>query len=70
MDPLTFSIIYKKNLANPLRNASTTAYCTGDPWCTRDQSNTVVEILMLGTIKIFVMWCTTLTASGEAPSMI
>ena len=50
MDPLTFSIIYKKNLANPLRNASTTAYCTRDPWCTRDQSNTVVEILMLGTI--------------------
>ena len=41
MDPLTFSIIYKKNLADLLRNASTTAYCTDDPWCTRDQSNTV-----------------------------
>ena len=23
-----------------MRNASTNAYCTGEPWCTRDRSNT------------------------------
>ena len=47
MNPLTFYIIYKKNLADPLKNASTTAYCTDDPWCTRDRSNTVLSLIIV-----------------------
>ena len=42
MDTFTCFIMYKKNLADPSRNASTTA---DDPWCTRDRSNTVYNSL-------------------------
>ena len=42
MNLFNFFMIYEKNLANPLRNAFEIAYCTSDPWCTRDRSNTVV----------------------------
>ena len=41
MNLFNFFMIYEKNLANPLRNAFEIAYCTSDPWCTRDRSNTV-----------------------------
>ena len=46
MNPFKFFVVYKKNLANPLRNTSTKAYCTGDPWCTGDRSNTVPILSM------------------------
>jgi len=48
MDPFTCFITYKKNLADLLRNASTTAYCMADdPWCTHDQSNTVENFVKI-----------------------